>query len=339
MKTIFAGGAGIRWAAAASLAGHALAVAVIGLDAGPAPPDPPPITVELAFVDEPGASAKIPAVPPPDAAREESPLPVGTAAPAAPGARAVRVDVRERKDRAAPAARPPKPRREARPPRTKPPPPEPSAPPVQPAPRAAVAAEEARPPAGADADRRRPAKATADDAAADTPPRRAADTGRSRPPEDSRFAAIALRRDRPDAAAGAPPRAADARRPAGTPTGVTRGVRVAAGNRPPGYPFAARRRGLEGRVLLRVEVSRAGAAERVTITRSSGHGLLDAAARRAVAGWRFLPATVAGAAVSGAVDVPVSFRLRQPAAPSRPSKRPITQAASSPPSPRSTNVR
>ena len=328
MKTIFAGGAGIRWAAAASLAGHALAVAVIGLDAGPTPPDPAPVTVELAFVDEPGASAKIPGPPSPDAAREESPPPVGTAAPAAPGARAVRVDARERKDRAAPMARPPKPRREARPPRTKPPPPPgPSAPPVRPAPRVAVTAEEARPPAGADADRRRPAKAVADDAATDAPPRRAADTGRSRPPEDSRFAA------------GAPPRAADARRPAGTPAGVTRGVRVAAGNRPPGYPFAARRRGLEGRVLLRVEVSRTGAAERVTVTRSSGHGLLDDAARRAVAGWRFLPATVAGAAVSGAVDVPVSFRLRQPAAPSRPSKRPITQAASSPPSPRSTNVR
>lgn len=333
MKTIFAGGAGIRWAAAASLAGHALAATVIGLDAGPAPPDPPPVTVELAFVDEPGASAKIPA-PPPDAARDASPPPVGAAAPTAPGARAVRIDAREEKDRAAPAARPPKPRREARPPRTKPPPP-----PVRPAPRAAVAAEEARPPAGPDADRRRPAKAIADGAATDTPPRRAADTGRRRPPEDSRFAAAALRPDRPDAAAGAPPRVADARRPAGTPAGVTRGVRVAAGNRPPGYPFAARRRGLEGRVLLRVEVSRAGAAERVTITRSSGHGLLDDAARRAVAGWRFLPATVAGAAVSGAVDVPVSFRLRQPAAPSRPSKRPITQAASSPPSPRSTNVR
>ncbi len=326
VKTIFAGGAGIRWAAAASLAGHALAVAVIGLDAGPAPPDPPPVTVELAFVDEPDASAKIPARPPPDAAREESPLPGGTAAPAAPGARAARVDVRERKDRA--AARPPKPRREARPPRTKPPPPPgPSAPPVRPAPRAAVTVEEARP------------TADADSAATDAPPRKAADTGRRRPPEDSRFAVDALRRDRPDAAAGAPPRAADARRPAGTPAGVTRGVRVAAGNRPPGYPFAARRRGLEGRVLLRVEVSRTGTAEQVTITRSSGHGLLDDAARRAVAGWRFLPATVAGAAVSGAVDVPVSFRLRQPAPPSRPSKRPITQAASSPPSPRSTNVR
>ncbi len=281
MKAASASAAGIRWTAATvSLAGHALAAAaVIGLDTALPPQDSPPITVELAFPGEPGSSPEIPAgPPPPDIARD--PPPVETTAPAASGAKPLRIGAREAPPRTASAARTPKPRRSAPLPRTKPPAPRavpatpsgPSTPPVQPESRVAATVEDAGPPAGPDTGRPGPAKPILDGAAA---------VG-----------------------------AADVRRPAGTRTGITRGARVAAENRPPEYPFAARRLGLEGRVLLRVEVDRAGAVERVTVTRSSGHGLLDEAARRAVGEWRFLPATVVGEAVSGAVDVPVSFRLR-----------------------------
>lgn len=82
-------------------------------------------------------------------------------------------------------------------------------------------------------------------------------------------------------------------------------------NAPPRYPHLARRRGQEGRVVLRVEVSADGEAAAVRIQRSSGHRLLDAAAIEAVRGWRFLPAKRAGTSVAGVLDVPVSFKLTE----------------------------
>jgi protein TonB len=86
-------------------------------------------------------------------------------------------------------------------------------------------------------------------------------------------------------------------------------VGAAAGNAKPDYPAEARRRGQQGRVVLRVEVSAAGSPVSVTIGTSSGHELLDQAALRAVSGWRFTPATRGAAPVAGAVDLPVQFRL------------------------------
>jgi protein TonB len=82
------------------------------------------------------------------------------------------------------------------------------------------------------------------------------------------------------------------------------------GNPPPRYPSTARRRGLEGRVVLRVHVDADGTANRVEVMESSGHALLDRAARRAVLRWRFVPARLAGVPVTGTVDVPVTFRLK-----------------------------
>jgi protein TonB len=83
------------------------------------------------------------------------------------------------------------------------------------------------------------------------------------------------------------------------------------GNAPPVYPPAARRSGAEGRVVLRVRVDAAGHAETVDIAHSSGHDLLDEAARRAVAKWRFMPGRLAGVPVAASVDVPVAFRLKE----------------------------
>jgi periplasmic protein TonB len=80
-------------------------------------------------------------------------------------------------------------------------------------------------------------------------------------------------------------------------------------NRKPDYPAEARRRGLQGRTLLRVEVSAAGTALVVQIVASSGYPVLDQAALAAVREWRFDPATLDGKPVSGAVELPVRFRL------------------------------
>jgi protein TonB len=81
-------------------------------------------------------------------------------------------------------------------------------------------------------------------------------------------------------------------------------------NRPPRYPLQARRRGIEGRVVLRVSVTVGGQAKAVTVHQSSGYAMLDRAAKAAVVRWRFQPATQAGKPVPGTVDAPVAFRLK-----------------------------
>jgi len=81
------------------------------------------------------------------------------------------------------------------------------------------------------------------------------------------------------------------------------------GNVPPVYPYRARRKEIEGRVVLRVQVLPGGTARSVEVLSSSGHAILDRAALKAVRGWRFVPAKWAGVPVAGAIDVPITFRL------------------------------
>jgi protein TonB len=64
-------------------------------------------------------------------------------------------------------------------------------------------------------------------------------------------------------------------------------------------------------VVLRVEVSVAGAPLSVAVLSTSGYPLLDKAALAAVEQWRFQPASQAGTAVAGAADVPIQFRLEE----------------------------
>lgn len=82
-------------------------------------------------------------------------------------------------------------------------------------------------------------------------------------------------------------------------------------NTPPSYPEIARRNGWEGRVLVRVEVSAEGRPLSTAIAKSSGYGVLDQSALRAVNSWRFQPRTVAGIPTAGSVEVPVNFALNR----------------------------
>ncbi len=77
----------------------------------------------------------------------------------------------------------------------------------------------------------------------------------------------------------------------------------------PAYPALARRRGVEGLVLVRVQVSPAGVPEQVSVARSSGTGVLDEEAVRAVREARFEPARRGDIAVAHVVEVPIRFRL------------------------------
>jgi len=91
---------------------------------------------------------------------------------------------------------------------------------------------------------------------------------------------------------------------------VSTAARPLAANRPDvPYPLRAKRRGHEGTVVLRVEVSVAGEAKRIDVARSSGHPSLDRAAVRAVRRWRFVPATRDGRPVAATVRIPIEFRL------------------------------
>jgi protein TonB len=80
-------------------------------------------------------------------------------------------------------------------------------------------------------------------------------------------------------------------------------------NPPPAYPAAARRNGEEGTVTLRVLVGTEGAPREVTLERSSGSPVLDAAALATVKHWRFSPARRGGEALEARVLVPIVFRL------------------------------
>ena len=78
---------------------------------------------------------------------------------------------------------------------------------------------------------------------------------------------------------------------------------------PPSYPPSARRRGLEGRVVLDLTIDAGGRIVAVALVRSSGVGSLDDAAREAVAGWRFRPAHRDGQPVESRRQVPIRFQL------------------------------
>ncbi len=81
-------------------------------------------------------------------------------------------------------------------------------------------------------------------------------------------------------------------------------------NPPPSYPMAARRNGLQGRVVLNVEVLANGASGQVTVQKSSGYTMLDNAAVQTVKTWRFVPARHGGQAVDKWFVIPIQFSLK-----------------------------
>jgi protein TonB len=80
-------------------------------------------------------------------------------------------------------------------------------------------------------------------------------------------------------------------------------------NPAPDYPPHAKRRGMEGTVMLDVLVSRVGEAQAVRIAQTSGFAMLDESARLAVSRWKFIPAKRGNETVEARVMVPIEFRL------------------------------
>ena len=78
----------------------------------------------------------------------------------------------------------------------------------------------------------------------------------------------------------------------------------------PSYPREALQAGMQGTVLLRVTVDEKGRPVDVQVEKSSGHRLLDRAAREQVLRrWSFVPAQRNGVAVKAVGTVPVDFRI------------------------------
>lgn len=78
----------------------------------------------------------------------------------------------------------------------------------------------------------------------------------------------------------------------------------------PAYPMVARRMGLQGKVVLNVEVLESGKCGEVSVFQSSGHEVLDEAALQTVKSWSFTPARQGGHAVTRWFKVPIVFSLR-----------------------------
>lgn len=80
-------------------------------------------------------------------------------------------------------------------------------------------------------------------------------------------------------------------------------------NPKPVYPSSARRRGMQGVVLLQVNVSIEGKVTAIHVMRSSGFRVLDVAATNSVKHWRFMPARKGDTEVASTVQIPIRFIL------------------------------
>jgi len=81
-------------------------------------------------------------------------------------------------------------------------------------------------------------------------------------------------------------------------------------NPPPEYPRIARRRGLEGTVIIKVLVDNNGGAVKTIVAATSGYAVLDKAAQKNVRSWVFRPGTINGRKQAMWVEVPIKFQLK-----------------------------
>jgi len=77
----------------------------------------------------------------------------------------------------------------------------------------------------------------------------------------------------------------------------------------PKYPWKAKANNLEGLVVLKVEVLANGKVGAIDVETSSGHTVLDKAAKRTVKTWRYQPALKNGVPVICYIRVPIRFQL------------------------------
>jgi periplasmic protein TonB len=79
----------------------------------------------------------------------------------------------------------------------------------------------------------------------------------------------------------------------------------------PRYPDSARRRSIQGTVIVKAYVTEQGRVEGVQVEQSAGHADLDQAAVEAVGRWRFAPARRGRQPVAMWVSIPIQFVLNR----------------------------
>lgn len=75
------------------------------------------------------------------------------------------------------------------------------------------------------------------------------------------------------------------------------------------YPKLAKRRGIEGQVLIEVWIGTKGQQLNQKLIKSSGAQILDNAAMTAIKKWHFSAYIVNGTAIAHRVQIPVRFKL------------------------------
>lgn len=80
-------------------------------------------------------------------------------------------------------------------------------------------------------------------------------------------------------------------------------------NPKPVYPSAARRRGMQGMVMLIIRVNHKGFVDNVDVEKTSGFRVLDQSAVDSVSRWQFIPAKKENKFVSSTVKLPIKFYL------------------------------
>ncbi|PMK01181.1 energy transducer TonB [Vibrio sp. 10N.261.55.A7] len=76
-----------------------------------------------------------------------------------------------------------------------------------------------------------------------------------------------------------------------------------------GYPRSAKRRNIQGNVLVEVWLDEDGEQTNLIIVNSSGHQILDTAALRGISEWEFRQHKTQGQAIAHRVQIPINFKL------------------------------
>jgi len=79
----------------------------------------------------------------------------------------------------------------------------------------------------------------------------------------------------------------------------------------PPYPLIARKKGFEGKLVLKVVVNKDGSVKYVTINKSSGYQILDKVSKETIEKWVFIPAKKMGRSVEDNIQVPIRFVLTE----------------------------
>ena len=79
----------------------------------------------------------------------------------------------------------------------------------------------------------------------------------------------------------------------------------------PPYPFIARKKGFQGKLILEVSVNEDGSVKNVRISQSSGYEILDTVSKKTIEKWIFTPAKKMGRAVKDNILVPIRFILTE----------------------------